>query len=84
MPGGMLRPSVPCSFNSYSFVSATKSIKPRVVNAILGSCGFRLIFFFLEVYASIRAGWEGIRENSTVIAYHFYVDSSTIVKTCGN
>ena len=78
----MLRPRVPCSSDSYSFVSVTKSIKPRVVNAILGSCGFRL--FFLEVYDSIRAGWERVRKNFTVTAYHVYGNSSTVIKTSGN
>lgn len=39
---------------------------------------------FLEVYDGIRAGWERVRKNSTVTANHVYVNSSTIIKTCGN
>lgn len=62
-PGRMLRSSVPCGFNSYSFVFATKSVKPRVVNAMLGSCGFRFFFPPLEVYGRTRVSWEGIRKN---------------------
>lgn len=82
-PGEMLRSCVPCAFNSYSFVFATKSIKPRVVNTMLGSCGFSC-FFFLEVYGRTRVGCEGITKNSMLQAYHFYVNSSTIIKTHGN
>ena len=68
----------PCS-RSQSFVSVTKSVKPGVVNAVLGSRSVK--HFFCRFMAEPGLVGEGLELYCCFTVCHFYVNSCRIKNT---
>lgn len=82
-PGGMLRSCVLFWLQLLFLCVCNKEHKTQGGKCNIGFLWLQ-IFFFLKVYGGTRVVWVGIRKNSLSQASCVYVNSSTIIKTCGN